>query len=386
MNTFNDDNELGLFEEPRSRPPRERPHRRSQGRPQRSGGRRSGPTPGSSAVLRLAGLIVLGIAIVLGLVLSCSGRSKGDYSSYIAAMQPLAQNSASVGAKFATALGTPGLTMESFQSDLADWKQQELNAYVAAQRLRPPGPLQSAHAEALATFQLRARSLDGISTTLTVAKEKHDSAAVAAAALAGYAQLFTASDVLWEQLYKLAGTQVLTEQNVTNVIVPASRIVTSPDIVSPHSLAILYQRVGTPASTGGNGAGGVHGSALLSTNAVESGVAKPLSTSTGTTVFASSTSLVINVVFEDSGDFPEVQVPVTLTVKVGGEKVYTHTETVSQVAAHSQATVSFSNLSLPPSAFGHNAFINVSIARVKGEARLDNNAASYPVFFRLAAN
>lgn len=376
MNTFNDDNELGLFEEPRRRPPRER-------RPQRSGPRRPGPTAGSSAVLRLAGLIVLGIAIVFGLVLACSGQSKGNYSSYIDAMQPLAQSSAGVGAKFATALATPGLTMESFQSDLADWKQQELNAYVAAQRLQPPAPLQSAHAEALATFQLRARSLDGLSTTLTVAKEKHDSPAVAAAALAGYAQLLTASDVVWEQLYKLAGTQVLTEQNVTNVIVPASRIVTNTDIVSPHSLQILYQRVGTPSTTGGNGAG-VHGNALLGTNAVESGVSKPLSTSTGTTVFASSTSLVINVIFEDSGDFPEVQVPVTLTVKVGGENVYTHTETVSQIAAHAQATASFSNLELPPSAFGHNAFINVSIAKVKGEARLDNNAASYPVFFRLA--
>ena len=379
MNTFNDDKELGLFEEPRRRPPRERERR-----PPRSGPRR-GATASSSAVLRLAGLIVLGIAIVLGIVLSCSGQSKGDYSSYIDAMQPLAQNSASVGAKFATALGTPGLTMQSFQSDLADWKQQELNDYVAAQRLRPPGPLQSAHAEALATFQLRARSLDGISTTLTVAKEKHDSASVAAAALAGYAQLLTASDVLWEQLYKLAATQVLTEQNVTGVIVPASRIVTSPDIVRPHSLSIVYQRLGTPTSTGGK-VTGVHGSALLSTSAVESGVSKPLSTSTGTTVFASSTSLVINVVFEDSGDYPEVQVPVTLTVKVGGESVYTQTQNVSQIAAHGQAIVSFSNLELPPSAFGHNAFITVNIKKVKGEARLDNNAASYPVFFRLAPN
>ena len=377
MNTFNDDKELGFFEEPSKRPPRGRERR-----PQRSGPRRPGPTAGSSAVLRLAGLIALGIAIVLGLVLSCSGRSKGDYSSYIAAMQPLAQNSASVGAKFATALGTPGLTMQSFQSDLANWKQQELNDYVAAQRLRPPGPLQSAHAQALATFQLRARSLDGISTTLTVAKEKHDSASVAAAALAGYAQLLTASDVLWEQLYKLAGTQVLTEQNVTGVIVPPSRIVTSPDIVSTHSLAIVYQRLGTPSS--GGKVTGVHGSALLGTSAVESGVSKPLSTSSGTTVYASSTSLVINVVFEDSGNYPEVKIPVTLTVKVEGKSVYTQTQTVSQIAAHAQAIVSFSNLQLPPSAFGHNAFINVSIAKVKGEARLDNNAASYPVFFRLA--
>src|SRR5262249_23690506 len=146
MNTFDDDNETGLYEEPRRRPPRE-PRRRSQGRPRQSAPRKGGPPAGSNSVLRLGGLVALGIAIVVGVVLwvgSC-GSSTESYSSYLAAMQPLAKDSASVGAKFATALATPGLTMESFQADLNDWKQQEQRDSVTAQRLRPPAPLQSAH-------------------------------------------------------------------------------------------------------------------------------------------------------------------------------------------------------------------------------------------------
>jgi hypothetical protein len=79
-----------------------------------------------------------------------------------------------------------------------------------------------------------------------------------------------------------------------------------------------------------------------------------------------------------------VKIPVTLTVKAAGKSVYTATQTVAQVAAGAHATVSFSNLQVPPSAFGHSAFISVSIGKVPGEARLDNNAATYPVFFRLA--
>ena len=379
LNTFDDDNEAGLFNEPRRRPPRDRGRR-----PQRSGPRRAGPSAGSNSVLRLAGLIALAITIVFGFVLwvgSCSGQSKGDYTAYIAAMQPLAQDSAIVGAKFATDLETPGLTMETFQSHLLDWSRQEQNDYVAAQRLRPPAPLQSAHAEALATFYLRATGLAGIASALTIAKNGHESAAAAAPALASDAQLLSTSDVLWEQLYKLPVTQTLTAQNVGNVIVPASQIVKDPNIVSAASLATVYQRVSTPSS--GGHVTGAHGSNLLGTNAVESGVSKSLSTSTATTV-AYSSSLVIDVVFEDSGNYPEVRVPVTLTVKAGSQSIYTATKTVAQIATGAQTTVSFTNLQLPPSAVGHSASISVSIAKVQGEARLDNNAATYPVFFLLA--
>jgi hypothetical protein len=382
LNTFDDDNETSFFDEPRRRPPRDRA-RRPQRTAGRSGARRAAPA-GSNGLLRLAGLIALAIVIVFGFVLwisSCSGQSKGDYTSYIAAMEPLAHDSASVGAKFASALATPGLTMQTFQSDLADWSRQEQADYVSAQRLVPPGPLQSAHAEALATFQLRATALVGIAGTLTLAQQKHDSAAAAGAALASEAQLLSASDVVWEQLYKLPVTQILTAQTVTGMTVPTSRIVTNPDMVSASSLGTVYQRLGTPSS--GHRVTGVHGSDLIGTNAVDNGVSQALSTTSGVTI-AVGPSLVINVVFQDSGDYPEVRIPVTLTVKAGGHNLYTQTKTVAQIAAGAQATVPFTNLQLPPSAFGHNAVISVNIGKVPGEARLDNNAATYPVFFRIA--
>ena len=372
MNTFDDDSEQGFFDEPRRRPPRRRP--------QRSGPRRPGPSAGSTSVFRLAGLIALALAIAFGLVLACSGQSKADYSAYINAMKPLATDSATVGDEFATALSTPNLTMQSFQADLAGWLQREKTDYLKAQRLRPPGPLQSAHAEALATFQLRYRALDGIASTLLLAQSKHDSASVAAAALASEAQLLSASDIVWEQLYKLAATQTLTDQKVTDVIVPASQIVTNPDIVSARSLSILYQRVGTPAS--GGHVTGIHGSNLDGTNAVENGISKALSKSTQTTVTAGS-GLVIDVVFDNSGAYPEVQIPVTLTVTVSGHSVYTQTETVPQIAAGERTTVSFGDLQLPNEVFGASATLSVSIATVKGEARRDNNEATYPVLFLL---
>ena len=384
MNTFNDDNELGLFEEPPRRPPRDR------GRgPQRSGQRRPnprqpGPPAGSNATtLRLAGLVALGIVVVVGFVLwvgSCSGSSQQSYASYLSAMQPLAQDSAKVGKDFATALSTSGLTLESFKSDLASWSAQEKVDYLAAQRLRPPGPLQSVHAEALATFQLRYLSLDHLAATLTTLQQsKHVSASIAGAALASDAALLSTSDVVWEQLYMLQATTVLTAQGVvTGVKVPASKIVTSADIVSANSLRTVYQRV-TTSSTGGN-VTGIHGSNLIGANAVENGVSKQLSTSTTTTVGSSAE---IDVVFANSGDYLEGPIPVTLTIHVSG-KSYTATVTVSEIAVGGQATASFTNLQVPTSAFGASASISVNIGRVPGEARLDNNQATYPVLFQLS--
>ena len=380
LNTFDDDNDVPLFEEPRPRPPRDRTRR-----PQGSGPR--GPGSGSNSLLRLTGLVVLGIAIVFGFVLwvgSCSGQSTQSYTSYIDAMQPLARSSASIGAEFTKALGTPGLTMQSFQADLARWSQREQQNYLAAQRLQPPGPLQGAHAQALATFQLRYAGLERLASTLKVAQQNHLRGGIVAAALASDAQLFSSSDTVWEQLFRLPAKDILTAENVTGVIVPSSRIVSNAAIVSAPQLATFYQRLGTPSTS--QGVSGIHGSALVGTNAVDkaSGASTSLSTSSTTTVQVGP-NLQMNVVFRNSGGFPEVRIPVTIAVKAGSTVLSTQTQTVSQIAVGAQATVSFSNLQVPVQAYSRNqTFISVKIGSVPGETKLDDNAATYPVFFRIA--
>ena len=386
LNTFDDDNEAPLFDEPSRRPPRDRTRRQRSGR--RSGPGGAGPTAGSNSVLRLAGLVVLAILIVFGLVFwisSCSGSSTQSYTSYIDAMQPLARSSASVGGEFAKALGTPGLTMQSFQSDLARWSQQEQQDYISAQRLLPPGSLQSAHAQALATFQLRYAGLARLASTLAVAQQKHVRGGFVAAALASDTQLFSASDTVWEQLYRLPATDILKAQNVTGVIVPSSRIVANAAIVSAPQLATFYERLGTPSA--GNGVSGVHGTELLGTNAVDNGVSLPLSTNLTLTVKVGP-QLVIDVLFKNTGSSPEVQIPVTMTVKAGGTSVYTKKKTVAQVAAGAQATVSFSNLEhqLPAEVYSRgNTFITVKVGSVPHEVNLTDNTATYPVSFLIAS-
>jgi hypothetical protein len=388
MNTFDDDTDLGFFDEQATREGSSRPRRRTT--PQRGGGPRRplAPPPGAVGLARLAGLVALAIVVVVALVFwvgSCQGGSKHDeYASYLGKIQPLAQDSAKVGSEFASELSAAKLTLQTFESKLEGWSRAEQLDYAAAARLQPPGPLQAAQQEALAAFQLREVGLAGLAETIAQAQAKSPTptAATVAADLAAEAQLLSASDVVWTQLFKLPATGVLLQVGVRGVIVPGSLFVANPDVISERSFSIVYQRLSTP--TNGNGAPtGTHGSALVSVAAVSGGTTTTLSTSTPETIAASS-GLVIRVTFEDSGNFPEVQIPVTLKVNVSGNSVYSKTQLVSQVLAHQQASTDFTNLQVPPAAFGHRSQITVQIGKVPGEVRLDNNSATYPVFFSLA--
>jgi len=109
VSTFDDETELEFFEEPETRESSRRPRRRI--RPGGGDGPRrpAPPPPGAVALARLAGLIALAIAVVVGLVFwvgSCQGKSKHDeYASYMASVRTIAQDSARTGEAFANALG-----------------------------------------------------------------------------------------------------------------------------------------------------------------------------------------------------------------------------------------------------------------------------------------
>jgi hypothetical protein len=383
VSTFDDGTELEFFDEPETLEAPSGPRRRI--RPPRPRGPRrpSTPPPGAVALARLAGLVALAIAVVVGFVFwvgSCQGKSKHDeYSSYMTDMRAIAQDSAQPGVALPTALGAQKLTLAGLQSKLQQWSRQEQQDYDDALQLRPPGPLQTAHQAALATFQLRAIGLTGLANTLAQAGSK--SATEVGDALAGQAQVLTSSDIVWANLFHLPATQTLKNLGVRGVIAPPSQIVSNPEVVSANSFSLVLGRL--KSTTTGGKVTGLHGSQLVSTEAVAGSSVKQLSTSSTTTVDVGA-NLAFKVTFTDAGNFQETQVPVTLTVILPGKNV-TKTQTVKAIAPRQTTSVSFGNLDLPTSAFAANARIKVEIGKVPGEKNLANNTASYPVFFSLSS-
>ena len=386
MSTYDDGTEVEFFEEPETQEAPDRRRRRI--RPQGAGGPRRPTTPphGTVALARLAGLVALAIAVVLGLVFwvdSCQGQSRHDeYAAYMNDLKPIAQSSAASLQGYQKAVTSPKLTLADLQTKLGLWSRQQQEYYNQALKLVPPGPLQAAHQEVLATLQLRAIGLAELANTL--AQPGGKTGDQIASQLSQQAQVLNASDIVWAELFKLPATDTLKKLGVNGVIAPGSQIVTNPELITAHSFGEVYGGLSSTTTSGGK-VTGIHGSEVVGTYAVSGGQSKQLTTSSPTTVDVSA-DLAFQVKFKNAGNFPERSIPVTLTVNVFDKKVFTKTERVTSISSGETKTVSFTNLQLPPSAFGANATVNVVVGKVPGETNLSNNHYSYPVFFSLPSN
>ncbi len=351
MSTFDDDDiEFDFFDEPetveatqrgRRLPRLERPGRRAGNGPRRPPMK---PPTGLVPLARLVGLIAIAIAIVVALVFwigSCQGKSKHDeYASYMTKVRTLAKSSDALGKEFASKFISPGLKQAELQSSLQQYAAQEQRAYDEAQQIRPPGPLRQIHQHLLDAFELRAKGLATLGSVLSQVSGTTKTASTDTAKLTKQAQLLTASDVVWDDLYRGAATDQLKAQGVTGVVVPGSQFVSNPELVSARSFGLLLKRL-HGASTGGTPSG-KHGDGLVSVRALPQGV--DLTTSS------------------------------PATIKVSADLSFVATV----------EDLKFQNFDLPNSAFGAKATVKVQVGAVPGEVNTGNNSATYSVFFTLS--
>jgi hypothetical protein len=292
-------------------------------------------------------------------------------------VRAVAVNDRKLGVEFSNKLISPALKQSQLQTALEQYAQQEQQAYDQAQQIRPPGPLRAIHQNLVNAIELRAKGLAGLANAFSSPGAMKD-ATTAAEALTAQAALLNASDVVWDQLFRLPATQQLKNVGVTGVVVPSSQFVSNPDLVSARAFTIVYSHL-HGASTGGTPSG-KHGDQIISTRATPQGV--DLSTSTPTTVKVSS-DLAFVVTIENSGDFQELKVPVTLTIAAGsGSPIVCHKH-VEVIQPQEQKSVTCGNLQLPTSAFGSRVTITAFVGAVAGEINTANNKAVYPVFFTL---
>jgi hypothetical protein len=274
-----------------------------------------------------------------------------------------------LGREFANEFLASPLKQSEFENKLQQYAQQEQQSITAAQQIRPPGPLRALHQNMINSLELREQGLSGMSDVLAASgasAAKNQTQTVAK--LTAQGQLLTSSDVVWAKLYQAPATLQLQAQGVTGVVIPSSVFIENPDLVSARSFAILLTRFGG-ASTGGTPSG-KHGDAL------------DLSSSVAPTIKV-STDLAFIATVENSGNFQEVNVVVKLTIDAGGTPVKLQ-KTIPVIQPGQRQTVTFTNLSLPTSAFGTKSTVRVDVSPVPGEINTGNNSATYTVFFTLS--
>jgi hypothetical protein len=379
MTERDSDIEFDFFEEPETREAA-RPDRP----PARGGPKPPMRTPqGFTPLLRLIGLIAFAIVIVVLLVYAiqgCQSSSKhAKYDDYMNKTSQIAANSRSIGARLTNLLSQPGLKTTEVQRQLAGLARDEQQDVDAAKAIDPPGKLREQHSRMIDALEYRYSGIVGISDSLRqVLGRKNLAAAQAGSLLETPAQRLLASDVVWDDSFKDPSKQVLEDEGVGDVRVPDSNFVSNPDFFTQSGLAAVVTRLrGVSVSPT---SGGLHGTGIVSTKALPQGT-ELSTTSTSPQPVVASTNLGFAITVEDSGDSPELKIPVTLTITQGASTPVVKHQTIPFINPKEQATVTFRGIQVTQ--FGVASKVTVKVTPVPNEASTTNNTAEYSVIFSL---
>ena len=216
------------------------------------GGGRSSLPPGLVGIGRLAGLVAVVIAAVVGLVTglgACQGAGD-NYVGYLAEVGTVAHASSRVGAELTRDLKSSTLKTSELGRRLQGLAAEEQLAFDMAEQIRPPGPLREVHQQLLSALELRAAGLAGLGQALASVVPQKTANALVVDALVAQARLLTASDVVWGELYLTPVVQQLRAHRVTGHVVPTSRFVSDPQLVGALSFTRLLQH--SPSLTSGS--------------------------------------------------------------------------------------------------------------------------------------
>jgi outer membrane murein-binding lipoprotein Lpp len=376
------DIEFDFFDEPETEEATERV--RTPRRPPPRGPRRPvRPPAGLIPMLRLAGLIaflILAVVLLVVLARGCASSSKHDkYQSYITDVRGIAGRSAQIGKQLNSTLAATGIKESELEAKIKGYAAQEQQEVAQARDLNPPGPLRVEHDHLIEVLGLRASGLSRLADAFRQTATAKD-ATTAGRLIADQARLLVASDVFWDFYFKEPTQRELERQNIRDVGgVPGSTVFPNPDLASTQAMMTVWQRV-HGAATGGT-AGGKHGSALGAVKALPDGKTLTAGASATSNEITASTDLAFQVTVEDSGDFQEFNVGVTLTIQKSGKPIIKK-KTIPVINAGETKTVTFTNIDIN-GLFGLPTTIKVDIEPVPGETTTSNNSAEYKVIFSL---
>ncbi len=375
------DIEFDFFDEPETEEATERVRTR---RPPPRGPRRPvRPPAGLIPMLRLAGLIaflILAVVLLVVLARGCASSSKHDkYDSYIGDVRDIAASSTQIGKQLNSTLAATGIKESELEAKIKGYAAQEQQQVAHARELNPPGPLRVEHDHLIEVLGLRASGLFRLADAFRQTATAKD-ATTAGRLIADQARLLVASDVFWDFYFKEPTQAELERQDIRDIGgVPDSNVFPNPDLASTQAMVTVWQRV-HGAARGGT-VSGKHGSALGAVKALPDGKTLTAGASASDNEITASTDLAFQVTVEDSGDFQEFNVAVTLTIQKSGKPIVKK-KTIPVINAGETKTVTFTNIDIN-GLFGLPTTIKVDIEPVPGETTTTNNSAEYKVIFSL---
>jgi len=328
-----------------------------------------------AGVVGLLLFVILAIGVNACLDSRAENRLK-DYNRDVATV--IAQSDRDVGRPFFDLLQQGGGTPVELESQINQLRVTAERQVDQAEDFDVPDELRTAQRNLLLTLDMRASALGKIASEVRTAQAESDEAGEAVDQIAAQMQQFLASDVVYDTRVVPFIQQTFNEKEIGGQ--PQQDSVFLPNLgwLQPETVA---DRLGAQASGGDDAADageepapGLHGHGLVST-AVGDTTLEPGQTANR---IPAGSNTAFTVTFANQGDNEEQDVAVQVRIRGDGRPI-TVRRRVEQTQPGSNAEVSIPLPSAPP--IGTPVTIEVSVARVPGEEKVDNNRQSYTAIF-----
>jgi outer membrane murein-binding lipoprotein Lpp len=337
-------------------------------------------------MLRLAGLIafvILAIVLLVVAVRGCASSGKhAKYEGYMTDVRGIAKRNDQIGKDLNTALSATGIKETDLEAKINSLAAQEQQEVATAVQLNPPGPLRVEHDHLIEVLKLRSSGLSRLADAFRqTATAKASNSAISGRLISDQALLLVASDVNWDFYFKEPTQLELRNQNISDIgAVPDSNIVLNPELAGTQAMTQVWLRV-HGAATGGGTTSGKHGNALVSTTALPDGKRLDPNGTASDNAITASTDLAFRVAVQDSGDFQEFNVVVTLTIQKSPKSIVKRLK-IPVINAGETKAITFTNIDIN-GLFGLPTTVKVDIEPVLGEKTTTNNSSEYKVIFSL---
>lgn len=343
-------------------------------------------TDSQTLLVRRAVALVAGVLILLLLVIAVNAcrnsqreNALKDYNRQLSTIAT--ESSQQVGEPFFQLLTEGGGgSPQDLQTAISGFRVQAEQQYEQAERLDVPDEMRPAQQSALVALEWRRDGLDLIAQRIrTALGDEGEEADTAIEDIAGQMEVFLASDVAWYTRVAPFVQQALDEQEIGGQDIVRSQFLPDLAWLQPQTVATeLDQQLSSGESGGANGqptGPGLHGTGLDSTSygdvTLQPGTANTLTYAEGQPFI---------VAFTNQGENDEFDIRVTLRIEPdGGAEPITATDTIPSLTQGESAEATLELDQAPP--LDTAVTIRVSVGRVPGEEKVDNNRSEYPAQF-----
>jgi len=355
--------------------------RGSSPRPRRGAAADGASTDQNTLLVRRAvaigGLVLLLILLFVAVRSCASSRQENalkDYNREVSSI--IRESDTQVGEPFFQLLGQAGSeSPQDLQTNISGYRVQAEAQLKQARSLDVPDEMKGAQQSLLIALEFRRDGLGFIAEKIrTALGDEGEAANDAITQIAGQMQAFLSSDVLYQARVAPLIKSALDDAEIGGQRIAASRFLPGIEWLSEETVAAqLEQELTTGGGEDGEPAPGLHGTGLESVTVGET----QLQPDAPNRIAANEDTAFV-VAFTNQGENDEFDVKVNLSIE-GGDKPIKASRTVDTVAKGQTAEASIPLGAAPPT--GEAVTVKVTVAKVPGEKKTDNNTQEYDVLF-----